>query len=128
MLLGEFGLAELLEPSADLAVGRDFGDDDAQGVERVLARLLLGTNCAQDDDKVLQRFVACSQNGVWSLDEHLSKDFVLNLCLLQVMSQRKERDPSRNDCRRINVCLLVLYDLAQRSNGVVPGVIELSLL
>lgn len=76
---------------------------------------------------MLQAFVVLSEDRLRSLDEYFGEDLVLDLRLLKVVLERKQRDPGGNDGGRVDVRLLVLDDLAQGSNGVVSCVVELGL-
>lgn len=117
-----------MELGADFRVGGHFRNDDAQSVESVLARLLLGANSTQNNDKLLQTLMVLAKYYLWSFDKHLREKLVLDLGLLEVVVQRQQRQPSWDDLCCINVRFLVLYDAAQGCNGVVASVVELRLL
>lgn len=91
--LAQLGLAEGLELTLDGSVLRNVGDDDRQLVDGLWVGLLLGADFSEDHDDLLEPLVVWSEHVLWSLEHALSEELILDLGLLQVVGDWKERHP-----------------------------------
>lgn len=100
-------------------------NDYWQHFEGNLFWLLFGTDFSQDYDKLFKSFIICSKDSIWTSKNSLSQEFILNLSLIHVMSQRKLSKPERNHSIEINLSVLVLKNLSKSGYCIVSCMIEL---
>lgn len=86
------------------------------------------TNFTQDLDHMFKPFIIGAENNLMSLEEHFSKEFIVNFGFFEVVLQWEQLEPAWDDGCSIDIGFLVLDDLAEGSDCVVSGVVELGLL
>jgi hypothetical protein len=78
----------------------------------LLGNVLLMSDLREEDHNLLEALVLVAKDKLRALGEDLSKELILNHCLVSIMLDGKEANPVHYERRCINDSVLMLDDLA----------------